>query len=216
MSTTAIILLAQTEKSFLFLTSMARPDGLSQGARDMWRVTSGLAASISRISEDSSRYVDLAGAIGLAEFGGRAEREGLDDLSGFGVDGGGVIASVVHGKYAFGFRLIADGVGILTRGWLAGLGERLEIEDGDTVGCAVGDETLVEIVGDGDAVNAVELRNGTDDLSGVGIDNFDAGVVGDVEAAVDAIHSHVIPASFAADFDLTKRLITLGGPNRGS
>src|SRR5580700_4664014 len=46
-SMTAIILLSQAANSFLFFTSMARPDGDSHGARDAWRSTAGLPASIS-------------------------------------------------------------------------------------------------------------------------------------------------------------------------
>src|ERR1035438_9046277 len=53
-SVTAIILLLHTLNSFLFLTSMARPDGPSQGASDARRVTAGLAASISTTSLEFS------------------------------------------------------------------------------------------------------------------------------------------------------------------
>ncbi len=57
MSVTAIILLSHTEKSFLFLTSIARPEGPSQGPADVRRVTAGLAASISITSLLSSRLL---------------------------------------------------------------------------------------------------------------------------------------------------------------
>ena len=53
-SVTAIILLLHTEKSFLFFTSIASPDGPSHGASEARRVTAGLAASISTISLEFS------------------------------------------------------------------------------------------------------------------------------------------------------------------
>src|ERR1039458_8434557 len=55
-SITAIILLSQAAKSFLFLISIARPEGDSQGASDACRSTDGFAASISMISLESSRF----------------------------------------------------------------------------------------------------------------------------------------------------------------
>src|SRR5579871_498483 len=57
MSTTAMVLLSpQTANSFLFFTSIARPLGLWLGVSSTRRVTAGLAASISRISLEDSRF----------------------------------------------------------------------------------------------------------------------------------------------------------------
>src|SRR3954469_17572181 len=49
-SVTAIILLLHTEKSFLFLVSIAKPEGPAQGASEGRQITPGLAASISTTS----------------------------------------------------------------------------------------------------------------------------------------------------------------------
>ena len=154
---------------------MASPDGPSPGASDS-RIDLQQFRRILQVDENR------AVAVGLAKLARRSGGEALDHFAGLGVDGGGVGTAVVDGEDAFGFWFVADRVGPFAGSRFADFCQRLQIENGDAIGgvAAVGNESAVQVVGDGDSMDAVKLRNGSHDLAGVGIDYFHAGAMGDI------------------------------------
>src|SRR4029077_15440444 len=114
----------------------------------------------------------LAGGVRGGELGLAAELDGAGDLPGLGVDHGGVLRAAVEGEDARGGGGVEDGVGVLAgRLDLAYGGEGLEVEDGDHRAAAVADEAAVEVVGDGDAVDAGGLLYVADRLAAVDVDH---------------------------------------------
>ncbi len=118
---------------------------------------------------------------------------------------------MVDREHALGLRLIADRVGVFASGRLAALLQRLQIENRHAAGLAIGDESLAQIGGDGDAVHAVQAGDVAHHLAGVGIDHFHRRAVRNVQPAIGAIHSDVVPAAFAADIDLGENLVPFRG-----
>ena len=121
---------------------------------------------------------------------------------------------MVDGEHPARCRFVTDRVGVLSGGHFAGLCQRLQIEDRQNVGLPVGNEALVEVVGNGDAVHAVQVGNLPHDLPRIRIDYFHRGAVGGVETPVDAIQGDVVPAAGAANLDLIDDLITFRGKRR--
>ena len=113
-----------------------------------------------------------------------------------------------------GDRLIDDGVGFWPVLIFAQDLEGLDVENGDVVVAAVAGETFAEVVGDGDAVDALGVGDGADEFVGGGVDDFGLRGVRHVEAMVGAIEIGVIPAGGASDFDLVDHFIS-GGRGEG-
>ena len=98
-------------------------------------------------------------------------------------------------------RLIDDGVRVRAGLDLAQNLERFEIEDGDIVVHAVAGEAFAEIVGDGDAVDAIRAGDSADNFVCRGVDDFGLSVMRCVQPVVGAVDIDIIPAAFAADLD---------------
>src|ERR1019366_2839909 len=155
--------------------------------------------------------VEFAGAVHHAILRLLTDREGGYDLIVPGVDGGGVVAPAIHGEDALRLGLVADGIGILAAdGGLAGLFQRLEIEDGHGAGLPVGDEALADVAGHGDAVYAVQLGDLSDHLAGLDIHDFHDATVRGEDTLRYRVHGEVIPAAGAAYFDFVEDLIAFG------
>ena len=104
--------------------------------------------------------------------------------------------------------LIDDGVGVRAGFDFAENLQRLQIENRDVVIRAVAGKAAAEVVRDGDAVDAVGVRNGADDFVGGGVDDFGLGGMRNVEPVVRAVHENVIPAAGAADLDLAHDFVS--------
>ena len=57
-------------------------------------------------------YIDFALAVRRCKLGLAAERNGLDNFPGGGIDYGRILAAAVEGEYQFGERVVQNGVGI--------------------------------------------------------------------------------------------------------
>jgi hypothetical protein len=99
------------------------------------------------------------------------------------------------------------------------------VEDDYGVAAAVGD--VAEFAGgvEGDAVGAVEAGDRADGFAGLGIEDIDAGAVGEVEAVRWRVDVQVVPAAVAADLPAVEDFVGLlqprgrrpvrGGPGLG-
>ena len=154
--------------------------------------------------------VELARAIHGAVLGLLADRESGDDLIGLGVDGGGIVGPAIQGEDALGLGFVADRIGILAGLRLAGLLQRLQIEDGHAVGLPVGDEALADVAGHRDAVHAVQLGDLSHHLAGLRVHHFDDGAVRSIDAVRGRIDRDVVPAAGAADLDLVQDFVAFG------
>src|SRR5205823_11590471 len=116
---------------------------------------------------------------------------------------------------ALGFGLVADGVGVVAGLGLAGLLERLQVEDDGGVFAATADESFVEFGRDGNAVDSGRVRNRADEFPGLGIDDVHLVAMGDEDAVARGIEDQVVPAAGSADFDFVDDLVAFGGERRG-
>src|SRR5260370_23090488 len=144
-------------------------------------------------------HIDGAFAIGGGKFRLAAQIDRAEHSAVRSVDGGGIFASAVKGKDALGDGLVEDGV------WI-GVGfngakelQCFKVEDGDIVRSAVAGESAAEVGGNGDAVDALGIRDVTDDGVAVRIENDFMSAARDVHAAGLTFHVHLIPATIATN-----------------
>jgi len=143
---------------------------------------------------------DFAFAIGGAEFGFAAEREGGDEFAGCGVDGGSGCGVAIEGEHALGERIVNGAVSVFIGFDIAERLKRSEIEHGGIGGAAVGGVSLVEFVGDGNAVGTLRVGDIADDFALIGINNDEVCAARNEQAMGGGIDFEVIPAAGAAEF----------------
>src|SRR5882724_5478022 len=144
-------------------------------------------------------YEDAALAVRNGEFRFAAESERAGDGAIGGVDRRGVLAAAIEGEYALADGVVDDGVGIVVRFDCADGLQRFEVEDGYIVRAAVAGKAAAEFGSDGDAVNALRVRDAADDFVRIRVQHDDLSGVRHVDAASVAVHIDVVPAAFAAD-----------------
>src|SRR5882724_1276364 len=144
-------------------------------------------------------HEDAAIAIGDGEFRFAAEGERAGNSAIGGADRSGVLAAAIEGEDAFAYGVVDDGVGIGIRFNCADGLESFQIEDGYIVRTAVTGETAAEIGSNGDAVNALRVRDAANDFVRVRVQHDNLGGVRHVDAASVAVHIDIVPAAFAAD-----------------
>src|SRR5437879_9579662 len=132
-------------------------------------------------------YVRLV--IGDCELWFATEGDGAGDRAGLRIDCSCVFAGTIESEDALRSGIINDRVGVLARRRGSQNLQCLGIEDRDIAIPPIAYETLVHIVGDGDAVYAVRVRNVTDDSSVVGIDHHYVSAARDVNASRFAVDS---------------------------
>jgi hypothetical protein len=131
------------------------PEGSSQGASGQRAETLSVRASRATSSFLSSRLTyTVPRELGLA-----AQGDGGRHRAARRVDCGRVLAAPVEGEDAAGGRLVDDGVGILARLGLAELLESLQIEYRDRARAPVARKSAAQLRGEGDAVDALGVRD---------------------------------------------------------
>jgi hypothetical protein len=112
-----------------------------------------------------------------------------------------IIAAAIEGKYALAVWIIQNPIRILACRYLLQNRARLQVEYYDDVVAAIANEAPVEIIGHSDAVYAFHPRDFGDWLPGSEIHYRNLRAMRHVELPVRRVHSEVIPAAFAVEWN---------------
>ena len=153
--------------------------------------------------------VDISLAIGHAGLRLAAEWNRAHNFPGGGIDHRAVLGFGVEGVHALGRRVVQDGVGTLAHFHLVEHLQRLEVEDGEHVVAAAGDESAAQFRSERHAMNSGEVGDVAGGFQRLGVDHHDVSAAGDEQTIGIAVVGEVVPTAFAAEFDAVGQLVGL-------
>lgn len=150
---------------------------------------------------------NLAFSIGGAEFRFAPEGDGGDEFARRGVNGRGAGGVTVKGEGALGEGIVDDAIGVVVGFGIAEGFERGKIEHGGIGSAAVCGETLIEFVGQSDAVDALCVWNVADDFALVGIDDDNVGAARDEETMRGGIDFEIVPSASTTELYFLNEMV---------